>query len=93
MSNLSELVKAPTQRFGRNEQLHGCSCDFHRFYVFFQVTIYYFQNGKFKELKAPNRLRETMPYKNVIAIDFVEDLITMNWQGNDLILNIDDCNI
>lgn len=33
-----------------------------------------------------------MPYKNVIAIDFVEDLITMNWQGNDLILNIDDCN-
>lgn len=48
---------------------------------------------KFKDLKGPNRLRETMPYKNVIAIDFVEDLITMNWQGNDLILNIDDCNI
>jgi len=51
------------------------------------------QNGKFKDLKAPNRLRETMPYKNVIAIDFVEDLITTNWQGNDLILNTDGCNI
>lgn len=34
-----------------------------------------------------------MPYKKVIAIDFVEDLVTMNWQGNDLILNIDNCNI
>lgn len=52
-----------------------------------------FRMEKFKDLKGPNRLRETMPYKNVIAIDFVEDLITMNWQGNDLILNIDDCNI
>lgn len=30
-----------------------------------------------------------MPYKNVIAIDFVEDLITMNWQGNDIIPNTD----
>lgn len=30
-----------------------------------------------------------MPHKNVIAIDFVEDLITMNCQGNDVILNID----
>lgn len=30
-----------------------------------------------------------MPYKNVIAIDSVEDLITMNCQGNDIILNID----
>ncbi|PKU37916.1 hypothetical protein llap_11780 [Limosa lapponica baueri] len=57
------------------------------------VTVYYFRNGKFKDQKEPNRLRETIPYKNVIAIDFVEDLITMNWQGNDLILNIDDCNI
>lgn len=38
-------------------------------------------------------MRETMPYKNVIAIDLVEDLITRNWQGNDLVLNIDDCNI
>lgn len=34
-----------------------------------------------------------MPYKNVIAIDLLEDLITRNWQGNDLVLNIDDCNI
>lgn len=34
-----------------------------------------------------------MPYKNVTAIDFVEDLLTMNWQGNDLILNIGNCTI
>lgn len=30
-----------------------------------------------------------MPYKNVTAIDVVEDLVTMNCQGNDTILNID----
>lgn len=93
LSNLSALVKTLTQRFGWCEQLGGWLCDFHRFYAFLQVTIYYFRNGIFKDQKEPNRLRETMPYKNVIAIDFVEELITMNWQGNDLILNIEDCNI
>lgn len=35
------------------------------------------------------RSKQSNTLKNVIAIDFVEDLIRMNWQGSDLMLNIE----